>query len=401
MSAGTGCRCSVYTKLCSCLSCSRRYLSVRVSRAACCRRCCWCGYCRRCRCCCRSRSHCGRCRRCGAFLQTLDAVTRLSDSTDIDQYRYFVSVAVENLKQSSCRSGLALKGCFICLICKENIAYIDLVSFFLQPLGNHALFYSDSCLRHQDARCHMRAACGCCRRCRCCCRYRSRCGRCRRCGAFLQTLDAVARLSDCTDIHQYGNFVSILIEDLQKCSCCRGFALKGCLICLICKENITYIDLVSFFLQPLGNHALFYSDSCLRHQDARCHMRTACGCCRRRRCCRGCGCCCRCCFCCRCGSAFFNSGNIVSRLSDSTDIDQNRYFVSILIENVQKCSFCCGLALKRSLVRLIGEKNIAHIYVVAFLLQPFRNHTFFYGDSRLWHQYAYCHFFYPPLSFPI
>ena len=122
-------------------------------------------------------------------------------------------------------------------------------------------------------------------------------------------------------------------------------------------------------------------------------MRAACRCCRRCRCCCGSGCCRRCCFRCRCGSAFLNSGDIVARLSDCTDIDQNRYLVSILIEDVQKCSFCCGLALKRSLVRLIGEKNIAHIDVVALLLQPFRNHTFLYGDSRLWHQYAYCHFF--------
>ena len=85
---------------------------------------------------------------------------------------------------------------------------------------------------------------------------------------------------------------------------------------------------------------------------------------------------------------------ILSRLTDCAYIRQHRNLVSILIKNFQQLSLCCGFALKRRLVRLISEKNVAHIHMVALLFQPLGNHTFFHGDSRFRHHYAYCHFSY-------
>ena len=72
-------------------------------------------------------------------------------------------------------------------------------------------------------------------------------------------------MSDGTDIHQYRYFISFFIKDLQDLSFCCGFTLEGCLICLISEQDVTYIDMVAFFLQPLSDYAFLDSDSCFGH----------------------------------------------------------------------------------------------------------------------------------------
>ena len=271
-----------------------------------------------------------------------------------------------------------------------------MIALFLLPLGNHALFYSDSRFRHNYGLCHVcagnrsrrrRCRSGCCRW-RCLCRRR-RSGRRR---SILQTFDTVARLADGAYRNKHRYLVSILVEDFQKLALRRRLALKGGLVCLVGKEHVSDVDMIALFLLPLRNHALLHGDSCLRHNHSLRHVGP------RRSRSRRSGRCRRRCLCRRCRSRLRASSSqgryILSRLTDCAYIRQHRNLVSILIKNFQQLSLCCGFALKRRLVRLISEKNVAHIHMVALLFQPLGNHALFHGDSRFRHHYAYCHFSY-------
>ena len=83
-------------------------------------------------------------------------------------------------------------------------------------------------------------------------------------------------------------------------------------------------------------------------------------------CCGSCGCSggCRC---------VFQRGGILAGVADGADIDQARNLVAVFIEFFKQGAGGGGFAFELRLVRLIGEEDIADVYMVADILLPLAN----------------------------
>ena len=193
--------------------------------------------------------------------------------------------------------------------------------------------------------------------------------------------------ANCANILQAGNFVALFIEDRQQLAFFGGLALEGCLISFVSKQNIADLNLVANLLQPLADNAALDGDTGLGHQNA-----TSLGGASSGRCgCRSSG---RC----GCGSlsrsvssrAATQSRGVFAGVTDSTDICQTGYFVACFIEDVEKGACCGGFTFKASLIGFVGKQNIANVYGVANILQPFTDDTAFHGDARLGHNNSIC-----------
>ena len=188
-----------------------------------------------------------------------------------------------------------------------------------------------------------------------------------------------------TDVLQAGNLVAFVKEDGQQLAFGSGFTLEGSLVGFVSKQDIANGNLVAYLLQPFTDDAAFYGDTGLGHdhslgigisshgggsdsggsgRGSSGSLSTA-------------------------GTA--QRGAVLTGVTHGADIQQAGHFVAFAKEDFQQGAFGGGFALERSLVGFVGEQDVAHIDVVANLLQPFADDAAFHSDARLGHDYGICH----------
>ena len=239
-----------------------------------------------------------------------------------------------------------------------------------------------------------------------------RCGSCGRgffcggsgCGsrslcAGLQELIRVAGVADCADVGKARNLVAVLKELCKQRAGSSGFAFELRLVGFVGEQNVAGADGIADILLPLADDAGLDRDALLRHDHSLCAG--ACG-----RCCGSGsgslgGFCCGSCGCsggCRC---VFQRGGILAGVADGADIDQARNLVAVFIEFLKQGAGGGGFAFELRLVRLIGEEDIADVYMVADILLPLANDARFDCNAFLGHQYAFCHKCFTPILISI
>ena len=204
--------------------------------------------------------------------------------------------------------------------------------------------------------------------------------------AGLQAVGGLALRTDSTDILHAGNFLALFEEDGQQLAFSGGLALEGSLIGFVSKQNVADFNIIADGLQPLANDAGFDSDAGLGHNNSL-GLGVASNCCRSS---GGCGCSCgSCCGLSGCAAAL-QTGNILTGVTDCTNIDQAGHLVAFLEEDLQQSTLCGRLTLEGSLIGLIGKQNVANLNGIADLLFPSTDDTAFHCNARLGHNYCIC-----------
>ena len=91
----------------------------------------------------------------------------------------------------------------------------------------------------------------------------------------------------------------------------------------------------------------------------------------------------------------------VAGVADCADVGKARNLVAVFIEFLKQGAGGGGFAFELRLVRLIGEEDIADVYMVADILLPLANDARFDCNAFLGHQYAFCHKCFTPILISI
>jgi len=192
-----------------------------------------------------------------------------ADCTDIFHTGYFVARFKEDGQQLAFGSGLALEGSLIGFISKEDVANLNLIADFLDPLTNDTALNRNTGLGHNHStglgvasssgsRCGSgRRSCGSSSLCRC--------GRAAlKCGAIF------TGCADAAHVYEAGYFVAFLEEDFQKGTFCGGFTFKTCLVRLVGKQNVADLNLIANLLYPLADDTALDGDARFGHNYCIC-----------------------------------------------------------------------------------------------------------------------------------
>jgi hypothetical protein len=206
----------------------------------------------------------------GAGLQEFKRIAGIADGADVLQAGNLVALVIERGEQGAGRGGGALELRLVGLVGEEDIADRYRIADLLLPRAHDAGFDRDAFLRHDDG---LRAgAVG------LCCGSGGRgCGSLRRLGGSLgrsralETCGLFAGLADRADVHEAGNLVAFVVENVEQRARRSGLALKLRFVGLIGEEDIADRYLVADLLLPCAHDARFDSNAFLRHQYAFCH----------------------------------------------------------------------------------------------------------------------------------